>query len=416
MSLTVGELAREVGLTVLVGAGLDREVAWVHSTELADPAPFLEGGELLLTTGLAPVPADEYVRGLVAAGVVGLGFGTGLSHDEVPADLVRAARDAGLALLEVPRATPFIAITKAVARAAWAAVARVNEAHRVLTRAAVARGPAGVVEALARLVGGAVVLLDARRAPVHVAGDPPDLGELPGPGEPPGAGSATWWEGDRKVGVQALAGHGHLAVAAPVLDAGVVNVAASLLTLALARSAEVEAVRRELRFRLLLAGAEVEGLPEPPFRVFVLRGAPADPPGFWAEVDGRVVVLARELDVPAAASRPVGPTEVARGYREALRALEEGVDRFEDVAASGLLGPGAGAHARELLAPLDDVLRETLRVWLSHHGQADPAAARLGVHRHTVRNRVRRAEQLLGRSLDAAGTRAELWLALHAAQ
>ncbi|MDU0289160.1 PucR family transcriptional regulator ligand-binding domain-containing protein, partial [Saccharothrix longispora] len=190
MSLTVGALAREVGLTVLVDAGLDREVTWVHSTELADPAPFLEGGELLLTTGLAPGPHDEYVRRLVAAGVSGLGFGTGLSHEEVPAGLVRAAAGAGLALLEVPRATPFIAIGKAVARSAYAAVARVDRAQRVLTRAAVETGAAGVVEALARLVGGAVVLLDAVGEPVHVVGDPPDLaGVVRGAGGP---ATTTW--------------------------------------------------------------------------------------------------------------------------------------------------------------------------------------------------------------------------------
>ncbi|MFD1151501.1 PucR family transcriptional regulator, partial [Saccharothrix hoggarensis] len=203
------------------------------------------------------------------------------------------------------------------------------------------------------------------------------------------------------------------------LDAGVVNAAASLLTVALARSDEVDAVRRDLRearFRLLLAGVPVDGVPEAPFRVFVLRGDAPVPPaaGFWAEVDGRVVVLARELDVPAAASRPVGAGGVARGYREALRALEEGVATFEEVAGAGLLAPDAASFAAALLEPLDDVLRETLRVWLSCHGQADPAATRLGVHRHTVRNRLRKAEELLGRSLDPAGTRAELWLALHA--
>ncbi|MEU4740779.1 PucR family transcriptional regulator ligand-binding domain-containing protein, partial [Actinosynnema sp. NPDC023658] len=144
MVLTVGALAREVGLPVLVDAGLDRPVAWVHSTELADPTPFLEGGELLLTTGIALGPHGDYVRRLVAAGAVGLGFGTGLSHDRVPEDLVRAARDAGLALLEVPRPTPFIAITKAVSRAVaadeYAALARTSAAQRSLTRAAVADG------------------------------------------------------------------------------------------------------------------------------------------------------------------------------------------------------------------------------------------------------------------------------------
>lgn len=90
------------------------------------------------------------------------------------------------------------------------------------------------------------------------------------------------------------------------------------------------------------------------------------------------------------------------------------MDAFEDVAGSGLLAPDAAEFAATLLAPLDDVLRETVRVWLACHGQADPAAARLGVHRHTVRNRLKRVEQLLGRSLEPAGVRAELWLALHA--
>ncbi|MEU4765263.1 PucR family transcriptional regulator [Actinosynnema sp. NPDC023794] len=422
MSLTVGALAREVGLTVHVDAGLDRVVAWVHSTELVDPTPFLEGGELLLTTGIALGPHDGYVRRLVAAGAVGLGFGTGLSHDHVPADLVRAARDAGLALLEVPRATPFIAITKAVSRAVaadeYAALARTGAAQRALTRAAVADGPTGVVRRLARLIDGAAALLDPHGAPVHVVGSLPDLAghvrRLAAAGGPAGA---AWQSGGRHVAMQVLGRRGYLAVAAGApLDAGVVNTAASLLTVALARSDEVDAVRRELRearFRLVLAGVPVDGVPDGPFRVFVLRER-AEPAGFWAEVDGRVVVLAHEVDVPAAASSPVDVDGVARGYREALRALEAGVDAFEEVAGSGMLAPDAAEFAAALLAPLDDVLRETVRVWLACHGLADPAAARLGVHRHTVRNRLKRVEALLGRSLESAGVRAELWLALHA--
>nr|WP_232292675.1 helix-turn-helix domain-containing protein [Saccharopolyspora erythraea] len=55
---------------------------------------------------------------------------------------------------------------------------------------------------------------------------------------------------------------------------------------------------------------------------------------------------------------------------------------------------------------------ESLREWLAQHGQWDPAAGRLGVHRHTLRNRMRKVEDLLGRSLDQPGVRAELWLAL----
>jgi purine catabolism regulator len=52
-------------------------------------------------------------------------------------------------------------------------------------------------------------------------------------------------------------------------------------------------------------------------------------------------------------------------------------------------------------------------VWLAAHGQWEAAAGRLGVHRHTLRKRIRRAAELLDRDLDSPGVRAELWLALH---
>jgi PucR family transcriptional regulator, purine catabolism regulatory protein len=102
-------------------AAVDRPVSWVHVSELPDPTPFLEGGELLLTTGLALLHPDQsmadYVRRLADAGVVGLGLGTGLSHPAVPGELVRAADDCGLAVLEVPRQTPFIALSRTVSPA-----------------------------------------------------------------------------------------------------------------------------------------------------------------------------------------------------------------------------------------------------------------------------------------------------------
>ncbi len=87
---------------------------------------------------------------------------------------------------------------------------------------------------------------------------------------------------------------------------------------------------------------------------------------------------------------------------------------------TGMLPPDAAlAFAESLLGPLVDHdvagrgdLVISLRAWLAHHGQWDPSAAELGVHRHTLRHRMRTVEELLGRSLDSPGTRAELWLAL----
>ena len=59
-------------------------------------------------------------------------------------------------------------------------------------------------------------------------------------------------------------------------------------------------------------------------------------------------------------------------------------------------------------------LMSTVRAWLDQHGQVDAAAQYLGIHRHTVRHRLRRAEAVLGRSLDDAAVRADLWFALDA--
>ncbi|RAS71396.1 purine catabolism regulator [Lentzea atacamensis] len=416
MPITLRELARTLRLPVLAG-DVTKPVGWVHGTELADPTPFLEGGELLLTTGLRPFSAG-YVERLVRAGVVGLGFGTGLGHDEVPRALVEAAADAGLGLVEVPREVPFIAISKAVSKAIaadeYAALTRTSEGQRALTRAAVRAGVGGVVRRLGQWIDGWAVLLDAAGRPVH-AHNPrlvPDLtAELARLTTAGGLASAAFELDGVHVFLQVLGSRsrGVLAVGTTRPDLGIVNTAASLLVLALAQNDSADAARRELRagqFRMLLAGLVVDGLPDR-FRVF-LAGEPPDGDVFWAEHDGDIVVLTTEFD--GFASSEVDTTEVARGYREARQARQAGLRRFEDLAGHVRLPDG---FADALLRPLDEETRETLRVWLAHHGAWDPAATALGVHRHTLRNRVRKAEQALGRSMDSPGLRAELWLALH---
>ena len=45
-------------------------------------------------------------------------------------------------------------------------------------------------------------------------------------------------------------------------------------------------------------------------------------------------------------------------------------------------------------------LMESLASFLTHHGNWDRTAADLGVHRHTVRHRIRKVEELTGLSLD----------------
>ncbi len=184
MPPTLASLVQHSALRLKVRAGADRlatPVRWAHASELADPVPYMDGGELLLVTATNldaedPETMRRYVRRLVAAEVAGLGFAVGVTYDEVPAALVDAAEEAGLPLLEVPRRTPFIAISKAVSAAIAAdqyrAVTAGFEAQRELTRAAlVGEGPAGLITRLAAQVDGWAALYDTSGAVVAVAPD-----------------------------------------------------------------------------------------------------------------------------------------------------------------------------------------------------------------------------------------------------
>ncbi|WP_275560966.1 PucR family transcriptional regulator [Streptomyces sp. 5-6(2022)] len=184
MPPTLASLVRHPGLKLSVLAGEDRletPVRWAHVSELADPVPYMEGGELLLITAMQieaddPEEMSRYVRRLVGAGVVGLGFALGVNYAEVPPALAAAAKEEGLPLLGVPRRTPFIAISKAVSAAIAAdqyrAVTAGFEAQRELTRAAIgAEGPAALLARLAAHVDGWAALYDASGAVVAAAPD-----------------------------------------------------------------------------------------------------------------------------------------------------------------------------------------------------------------------------------------------------
>ncbi|MEZ5116311.1 MAG: PucR family transcriptional regulator [Candidatus Nanopelagicales bacterium] len=478
---------------------LDRPVRWVAVSELDDPGPYLEGGELVLTTGLRyvddPDAATAYIGHLVQADVTALGFGVGVSHDEVPPHLVASAARAGLPLVVVPAPTPFIAVTKAVTRQLAAEeydeAARGFTAQRDLIRAVLApdgSGAASVVTRLARHLGGFALLLDPAASVVHAA--PPeaarrsaDLVEEVARLRPRGLlASSVVATADEYLVLQPLGvdgrARGFLAVGAggPLgpHDQAVVNLAVSLLSLELGRADGRSAADRGLRsvaVGLLLDGRAAE--------------LPMDALGWGALRRGRVRVALVQPGADGAAAAEDRVREAAPGAAVAVRAAGaeprvvallpedctlEGVDLGAGVAvglsepapaltgapgetasalaraagqaaqalaasvASGsgwtpyaalrsrgleaLLEPEAtDAWARALLEPLDapderSDLRTTLRVWLEQHGQVDAAAGRLGVHRHTVRHRLRRAEALLGRSLDDPAVRAELWVAL----
>ncbi|WP_406476475.1 helix-turn-helix domain-containing protein [Streptomyces platensis] len=206
-------LARtDLGLRQLAGPREGVAIHWVHTSEMADPVPYLLGGEMLLTAGMhlaevrggadaagpglaepapapptaatsPPTPPDAYLDGYVArtvaAGAAALGFGIAPVHDTVPAALVAACDRHGLPLVEVPVGTPFTAVESAVWQAVTEArhreLTRLSEAQRALAAAAARPDPASaVLRALARHVHGWTALLAPDGVEHGTAGPRPD--------------------------------------------------------------------------------------------------------------------------------------------------------------------------------------------------------------------------------------------------
>ena len=156
---------------VIAGAdGLAAPVRWVHVLELADAAHLLQGGELVLTTGVAlPAEADllaRYATDLAAAGVSALAVELGRRYVGVlPPALVRAAQGSGLTLIAFEREVPFVEITEAVHALiidAQLEELRASERlHEVFTELSVAgASPDEVVRQAAVLAGRPVILAD----------------------------------------------------------------------------------------------------------------------------------------------------------------------------------------------------------------------------------------------------------------
>jgi purine catabolism regulator len=138
-------------------------------------------------------------------------------------------------------------------------------------------------------------------------------------------------------------------------------------------------------------------------------------------VFGVVVGLSRPF--PSDASLPVARREaqwaLARAVEAGRAVVSYGDDRTEKWLTSdsadlralaeqvlGTVMSYDAAHARELVP--------SVRVWLEHDRQTERAAQALHIHPNTLLYRVRRFEQISGRSLATTESLAEVWLALRA--
>lgn len=155
--------------TVAAGStGLTNPVRWIHVAEVADIAPLLRGGELVLTTGVALPEAPEELADYIAAlsGVGAAGLVVELVRRwqrRLPDALVRAADEHGLPLVTLGAETRFVAVTEAVITvirdaqlAELRAAEQVHQTFTALTEACAE--PADVLRELAGIVRCPVVL------------------------------------------------------------------------------------------------------------------------------------------------------------------------------------------------------------------------------------------------------------------
>jgi purine catabolism regulator len=479
----------------------DRPIRWVHVSELEDPTPWLKGGELLLTTGMGvgatPAKQRAYVKRLADAGLAGLGFGLGFSHEKVPRAIITSADQIAFPVFEVPYPVPFIAITEAVFTRILAeqydVLQRAVDAEHVLTRAVMdGAGIEGIAGSLAQVTRGWAMLLDLHGIPLAATSRAATAraervwDELRS-SRPDGTSfSLSLVDHGHHIWVQPVGAQGRveafLAVGKPEqpsqLDRIVAGHALSLFAIELAKSRAVADTERRLQgdfFDELAAGSlsdadAARGLARFGFArgelvaAVALEGADVDtlaravedrgsragggflvsrrgaevaillPGDAVSELEELVKSLAVRLEetIRGGSGSTVTPGEVGRSLREAHYALQvcrlEGwtFAGFEDLGTYRLLlsmaDPDAlRAFADSLLGPLDAYDRDqhgellpSLQAFIQHNSRWETASAELFVHRHTLRYRIRKVEELTGRDLSSSFDRMEFWLALRA--
>jgi PucR family transcriptional regulator, purine catabolism regulatory protein len=520
--LTVRGLVAEMGLELATGGeAADAPVRWVHISELPDPTPWLNGGELLLTTGIQLGSEErqrEFVRLLSGHHLAGLGFGTGFDHDRLPEALLAEAGKRDFPVFEVPYEMPFIALTeKAFTRL-------VNEQYEVLQRGIAIhkrlerlvleeRGLDELVRALAATIGGAVWVLSARgdtlaaklfrrqvpdealdyvreevRSRSGTAGASSDEALEFAPDHPELAGRSLVLP----VSIRGSGGPQAWLVAAR--DAGglgdferlILQQAVTVVALELMRQRAMRDTERRLagdvlaealtgrlseselavRLRPFGVGASAAVLVfSRPDGDITATNAEGDLDRFLADAGVGALVASRERllcavvdaregldpvamagrarealqpehgELRAAASRPAAVGSLRRSFHEARCALEAAalangseppVASYRDLGAFQLIlslqdDEALRLYCDSVLGPVEDASGEygdelirSLEAYIEQNGQWEKAARELYCHRHTLRYRIKRVEELTGRDLSTARDRIEFWLALRA--
>jgi purine catabolism regulator len=436
--LSLGELIAAPALNMRLVTGtssaLDVSVSWAHSTEMVDPRPHLRVGDLVCTVGtnlVDPQNSVRFVEAIRASGSAAVCLGLGEVHTLVPLALIQACDELSVALVEMAHGVPFLAINDVLVdarlRAQTGYSARDGELMAVLLEHLRSDGPArAMLEEAADALGGALVYSTPSET-VRVGALTEDQVQGGSRIESRlGGESLTWLSAE------------------PQPDTGIVAQIARLLQVA---SGEREVRERQRRQRVgqlfsliadglahhaaLLPEIEQCGLDGSQLTVSAWPASTAPlvaaqlPSALVADTASAVFALtAGARAVPIAAdhlglvcgySSPVGLGEISRGIAEARATLLIARNRGRVAGPDSLADLGAllEQQPRSRLNPFVDLLieplidpnlrggadlLETLRSFLEHGGSLQATADGSFLHVNTVRNRLRRVCEIVGRN------------------
>lgn len=443
--VSLGELVALAGSSLRPLAPFDaaRSITGVHVSELDDPGRYLEGGELLLTTGipLRATAADAYVDRLAAQDIGAIGIGLGEGWEHAPRAVVDRCRAAGIPVFEVPDGAPFLDVSRAfwsiAGRGGQEEAIRTAHAHTRMVQAAAGPDPiAAVVRVMAQAIGGWVAWLPLGPGTAPALLHPRSLeGMLP----------SVRADVERSllrsgVEVASFVSHGSTVVAHAVTDGERTRGA---LALGAGRPFGGSDRRLALTATALLRLLTAKGVggstpPEDWITALAFRGDAAAARALAAASGVELPMLFRVLAGGASAGGGLGRAIDIDGAHLTLWPADDapaegpgvlsGEIGLEDVAATAArvaamhrstaadgLRIDAGARARTWVAALataDPDLRPTVTAYLRNRQQAERTARALGVHRNTIRPRILAAERLLAVSFDDPDVAAELWIAL----
>ncbi|NLE77193.1 MAG: hypothetical protein GX605_10650 [Chloroflexi bacterium] len=174
MALTVADALRELPVLALAQVvagqgGLQRELRWAHVVDIPEVAPWVRGGDLLLTTAYAlqdkPEAQMALLRTLVEKGLSGILVAIGRYFHTIPEPMIRLANEMDFPIITLPWEVPFVDVTRAIHEQIlsqqYALVERSLYIHKVLTELVLqGKGLTDLVQALAAILGLSVTIED----------------------------------------------------------------------------------------------------------------------------------------------------------------------------------------------------------------------------------------------------------------